>query len=386
MTLLNKRIFTALNLFIYLSLILLPTLILLIGYNVAGVMSTIRVNNPTQTITDSKISVSTILIVKNWGPFPLEAELSASIKGNKGTQVTVIGPKLSIPADLQLKSIPVTLEIDLSSITDEDAERLAISPENITITVKAQVSLTPLASLSADATALVNWLPILHNLTIGTPILTGVNPTQLTLELPISFENQSPYFGVNGGGVIKLFDSTAQVSESRLQVVIEPTSKWSGSAQFSLPPPDDPSSFLLSDKTLNYKATSEFTFNNYPTTLKEPEKSINLEWGALIKNPKITATYTPVNSTHTRVKGTLTYHNNNHYITLDAAITPKIFNASGDAYEGKNQQIHVPPGAASTLSLDTIVPSNQLTGANLRLVLSIESSLGSFDAEVGPLG
>jgi hypothetical protein len=383
---LNKGIFTGLNLLIFFSIFLLPALILVAGYNVAGVASTIRVENPTQTITSSKVAVSTVLTVKNTGPFPVEVEIIASVKGNKGTQVRVVGPKLSIPVDLQLKTLPITIEVDLSSITDEDAKRLAISPENITIIVTAQVGLTSIVSLSADATALVSWLPILHNLTIGTPIMTGMNPTQLTLDVPISFENQSPFFSVNGGGVIKLFDSTTQVSESKLQVIVEPTSKWSDTAQFALLPPSDPSSFLLTDKTLTYTAVAEFTFNNYPLTIDMSEQIINLDWGALIKDPQITVTRTAVNSTHTRVKGTLTYHNNNQYITLDAAVTPKLVSTSGSTNRGETQQVHVEPEASSSLSLDIVVPSTQLSGGSLKLKLGIESTLGSFDVEVSPLG
>jgi hypothetical protein len=383
---LNKRIFTVLNLLIYLTLFFLPALIIVTGYNVTGVMSAISVDNPTQTITNDKITISTVLRVRNPGPLPLEAELQASINGDHGTQVRMVTPKLSIPADLQLKIVPINLEVDLTQITNEDMMRLGISPENITITVTAHVSLTPLVSLRADASAHVDWLPILYNLTVGTPILTEINPIRLAFEVPISFENQSPFFGVNGVGVLRLYNSSTQVSESSLHVIADPTSKWSGSAQFVVPPPSDPSSFILEDKTLTYRVTSEFTFTNYPVTLKGPEKNVILEWGALIKNPKTTTTYTPVNSTHTRVQGTLTYHNNNHLITLDAAVTPKLVNAQGDAYLGKTQQVHVPPGAASSLTLEIVAPNSQLVGGGLKLELGIESPLGSFNVEVNLLG
>ena len=375
-----------LNLLILLSILLLPALLSASIYNVTWVASSIKIANPTQTLNGAKVTVSTVLTIRNMGPFPIEAGLTASIRGDLGTWVGVTAPKLSIPADSQLRSIPVSVEIDLSAVSEDDAKRLAFSPENFTVTVSATVSMLPIVSLGAEASAKATWLPPLHNFTIGTPLVAEVNPTQIKFEVPISFENQSPFFALRGNGIIRLFDSNDQyVGEGTITVSAQPRTEWSGSAPIMVTAPMDLGDLLLNDAVLKYRADLEFTLTDYNMMMKALSQGIELEWGAPIKNPHAQTSLTPVNSTHTRITGALSFTNGNRFLTLDGAITPKLVNGAGETWAGKTQQIRVVPGSAVSLTIGVVVPNSQLLGG-LRIVLGYKTKTLSFDLEVGPLG
>jgi hypothetical protein len=383
---LYKSSLRGLNLLILVSIFILPALIFLTAYNIASVANSIKIANPTQTLTGSKITVSTVLTIRNTGPFEINAGITPSIRSDHGTWIGVTGPKLAIPADSQVKSIPIAVEIDLSTVTEDDAKRLAFNSENFTIEISANVGMSPIISLGAEVSAKATWLPPLHNLTIGTPVVREASPTQIKIELPLSFENQSPFFTVNGVGIIRLFDSTDQTGEGTIKISAKPGTKWSESTQITLAPPTNIKDLLLNDATLNYQGNLELTLTDYPVVMKALSQNIELDWGAPIKNPQIQTSSTPVNSTHTRIKGTMNFLNNNHFLTLDGAITPKLVNVVGDTWIGKTQQIHVVPGSTGSLSLDVVVPNNQLPERGLRLVLNIESTSGFFDLEVGSFG
>ena len=113
------------------------------AYDIASVASSIKIANPTQTMTGSKITVSTVLTIRNTGPFDINAGITPSIRSSQGIWVGVTGPKLAIPPDSQVKSIPVAVEIDLSTVTEDDAKRLAFNSENFTIEVSANVGIHP---------------------------------------------------------------------------------------------------------------------------------------------------------------------------------------------------------------------------------------------------
>ena len=280
-----KRSLRGLNLLILVSIFILPALIFVTAYNIASVASSIKIANPTQTLTGSKITVSTVLTIRNTGPFDINAGITPSIRSNQGTWVGVTGPKLAIPPDSQVKSIPVAVEIDLSTVSEDDAKRLAFNSENFTIEVSANVGMSPIISLSAEVSAQATWLPPLHNLTIRTPIVREASPTQIKIEVPLSFENQSPFFPVNGAGIIRLFDPTDQAGEGTIKVSAKPGTTWSGSTLITIAPPTDVKNLMLNDATLNYRGDLELTLTDYPVVMKALSQSFQLDWGAPIKNP-----------------------------------------------------------------------------------------------------
>ena len=318
---------TVLNLLILLSLLLVPALVILTANNVAEIASSIKLDNTTQSLNNGKFTVSSVLTIRNPGPFNAEAGVTASVKGSQGTPISVTAPQLTVNAGSPLQRIPVSIEIDLSKVSEEDARRLASRLENFTIELSANIGIPPITSLAAEVTAQVTWLPPIHNFTIGQPIIQGMTPTQINVEVPFSFDNQSPFFTVNGEGLISIFNSTGQqVGGGTVTISAQPLTKWSNSAKITISPPTNLRDLLLKDSTLRYRADANFSLSGLPITT-QLTKNILLNWGAPIKTPQITTNLTPVNSTHTKVITTLSFKNNNKYLTIIGSITPKLFDA-----------------------------------------------------------
>jgi hypothetical protein len=327
-----------------------------------------------------------VLTIRNPGPFNAEAGITASVKGSQGTPISVTAPKLTVKAGSPLQRIPVSVEIDLSKVSEEDVKRLASRSENFIIELSANIGIPPITSLAAEATAQITWLPPIHNFTVGQPIIRGMTPTQIKVEVPFSFDNQSPFFTVNEESLISVFNSTGQqVGGGTLIISAQPSTKWSDSAKITLSPPTNLGDLLLKDATLRYRADVDFSLSGLPIATKL-SKNIVLNWGAPIKNPQITTTLVPVNSTHTKVIATLSFKNNNNYLTVDGSITPKLVKASGNTWMGNTQQVQVTPGESASLNFSVIVPNSQLMSTPVKVVLGIETQLGSVDLEVGSIG
>jgi len=146
---------TVLNLLILLSLLLVPALVILTANNVAEIASSIKLDNTTQSLNNGKFTVSSVLTIRNPGPFNAEAGVTASVKGSQGTPISVTAPQLTVNAGSPLQRIPVSIEIDLSKVSEEDARRLASRLENFTIELSANIGIPPITSLAAEVTAQV---------------------------------------------------------------------------------------------------------------------------------------------------------------------------------------------------------------------------------------
>jgi hypothetical protein len=381
-----KKGLTLLNLLILVSLFILPNIIVLTANNVAGVANSIKLAEPTPTFKDGVLTLSSILTIRNPGPFKIEAGITGTAKDDQGTQIGVTSTQLQVKTGTEEQKIPVNLVIDLTTLSEKDGTRLASNPENITIEASAHVGIQPITTLTAEATAQVNWLPPMSNLTVGQPILRDANKKQVTVEVPFSFENQSPFFGFEGDGVISVFNSSnQQVGGGVLKVQSQPSTKWSDSAKIVLSLPASADYLLLRDATFRYRVEEAFTLKGFPITTRM-NQNITIDWGAPISNRQISTSYSPINSTHIRVLTTLSFLNNNRFITADGSVTPRLVNDSGQSWVGTTQPLKVAPGGTATLNFDVIIPNSLLISGNPRLVLGVDTQIGSIDLEANSLG
>lgn len=381
-----KKGLTLLNLLILVSLFILPTIIVLTANNIAGIANSIKLAEPTPTFKDGVLTLSSILTIRNPGPFNIEAGITGTAKGDQGTQIGVTNTQLQVKTGTEEQKIPVNLVIDLTTLSEKDATRLASNPENITIEASAHVGIQPITTLTAEATAQVNWLPPMSNLTVGQPILRDANKKQVTVEVPFSFENQSPFFGFEGDGVISVFNSSnQQVGGGVLKIQSQPSTKWSDSGKIVLSLSANADYLLLKDATFRYRVEEAFTLKSFPITTRM-NQNITIDWGAPISNRQISTSYSPINSTHIRVLTTLSFLNNNRFITADGSVTPRLVNDSGQSWVGTTQPLKVAPGGTATLNFDVTIPNSLLISGNPRLVLGVDTQIGSIDLEANSLG
>jgi hypothetical protein len=276
--------------------------------------------------------------------------------------------------------------IDLSKLSEKDVGRLASNPESFTIEVSAHIGIQPITSLTAEAIAQVNWLPPMKNLTLGQPIVRDANKKQVTLEVPFSFENQSPFFAFDSEGVVSVFDSSdQQVGSGVLKISSQPSTRWSDSVKIVLSLPANTEDLLLNDATFKYRVEEVFTLKGLPVTTRM-DQNITVDWGAPINDRQISSSYSPLNSTHTRVMATLSFLNSNRFITAEGSVTARLVNDSGLSWVGSTQPLNVAPGGTASLNFDVVIPNSLLISENPRLILGVDTQIGSIDLEATSLG
>jgi hypothetical protein len=378
----HARVITALNIFIILSLIILPTLLYFTATNISGIAYTLRLQDTNQTITRNKLAMSAIITLTNPGPFQAEATLQATLSDARGIQFPIQGPQLQLPPGTH--RVPITVALDLANLKQEDLQYLALNADDLTLTAKATVALQPIASLSANAAATLHWLPPMHNLAVGEPTIKTITTTLILAEVPISFENLSQ-FPLNAIEDITIFDANGlRVGEGHLAINADPETNYSQPIQLKVTPPVTIDPF--NDITYTYTVVPTLVLPAYNITIPVETQRIQIQMGALIKDPKPTANIAPIDLTNSRINLEVTYTNNNQYIPLDAAFTSKIMKGDETILSGTTQNIHTNPSSQGSISSQITLPNSTLLQGGLRLVLHISTSYGDFDLEAGTIG
>jgi hypothetical protein len=378
----NPKSITALNALILFSLLTLPTLTILTYNNITGIAQTINLEDTKQIYTQNKLTMSATLILTNPGPFKAEAKIEATLRDTHGNEYPIKGPKLIFPQGTH--KVPVELTVDLANLQEDQLQNLALNQDDLTLTAVAMVGLQSIVSITADTMTTIHWMPPLHNLTINEPRLTSITPTQIMIETQVSFENQSP-MQLNADLIVKITDSNSQqVGGGALAIIVDPVSRYSQPLQLNITPPAkmDP----LTDQTYSYTVTPKLTLSDYNLTYPIDQQKIQIQWGALIKNLQYTNTITPIDSKNSLITYDITYTNNNQYIPLDAAITPKIMKGSETILSGHTQTVYTNPGSQGSISGQITIPNSDVLQGNLELVLQVSTNYGNYNMEVGTLG
>lgn len=481
-----------------------------------GVAGSLRLGEVNQTYSDGMLRVYTTLSARNPGPFDVYGEVTASLRSEGGVSVGVNTTKILIGVGSESESIPVEVMMDLSQLTEgeeggnEGAAFLAFNPDRFTLEVSARLGMAPVISVDAVVKAKVEWLPPVHNLTFGTPLIENVNSGEITVLVPVSFENLSPYLPVNGMGKIDVFDSQDRlVGRGFVFLSVEPGMKWSKLISVAVSPPDDikglmfnetvlrytadvdvdltdldmtvegferdfefewlppvhnltigspiiegmtptevtllvPASFenlsqylsvkgvglirlfdpqdklvgsgsinilaepgecwsnstrihlslpgdlaglILNDTVLRYRAEADVTLTDLNVKVEGFESELELEWGALVKDIVTTTGFAPLNMTHTMVSAELKFKNNNHFLSLEGAVTPMIMKSGSIVYSGESTPLYVQAGSLGTISFEMPLPNSLLlSGGEISLLVRVETECGDFDLEAGTIG
>jgi hypothetical protein len=377
----HARVIKALNIAIILSLLILPTLFYFTATNIIGIANTLNLQDTNQTITRNKLAISATLTLTNPGPFKAEATLQATLSDARGKQFPIQGPQLSLPTGTH--RIPLTISLDLTNLGQEDLQYLALNSDDLTLTARATVALQPIASVSSEAAATLHWLPLIHGLTFGELTIKTITPNLILAEVQISFENQSQ-FPLNAVEEVTVFDANGlRVGEGHLAINAEPETQFSQPIELKVTPPATIDPF--NDHTYTYTVVPTLTLQGYNVTIPVETKRIQIQMGALIKDLKTTANVTPIDLTNSRVNLEVTYTNNNQYIPLDAAITPKIMKGGETILTGNTQNIHTNPSSQGSISSQITIPNSTLLQGGLRLVLYVSTNYGDFELEAGPI-
>lgn len=185
----------------------------LAGFGVLGVMgvtgvrtaTTIHVGSVTSQVIGGSESISIPISLSNPGPLSLNGiDVAIEILDPNGTLLSSGGGG---PVSLTPGSsgqLPISILFDLNQLSQGTLQTLATTSENLTLKATLDASVSSIASVSATIDTPYSWGAPISNLQLGEPTISAYNATFAKFSAPLSFSDDSQYFGVDGNvsGVI----------------------------------------------------------------------------------------------------------------------------------------------------------------------------------------
>jgi hypothetical protein len=380
----RHRYVTLLNILIILSVVGSLGVSYALVNNIIQLIPTLKISNTTTSFQGNKLFLSTSLVASNPGPFTAEGSFTALLRFSNNKELSLVSPKISIPSGATDYRAPINLELDLSIISEDDIMDLIQNYSNFTLTASAEVGLVPMLSLRAEVQATIPWAPPGHDLKVGQPAIDWFNSTHIGLNIPYSFENLSSYIDASGSAEASIYDSNdRRIGGGFLNVTAPPNSISIGLAKVVVNLPENTLYLLYHDAKLSYRAEVDFRAEKMGFFVYKYTKSLDVDWGAPVKDPKlIQKQITVFNTTHSLFTATLASTNSNDYITLEGNLRALLILDGETIATGDYQHFQAPPKTTNSWNLELVAPSPALQGGDLILRLELKTKYSDFHWEV----
>jgi len=372
-----------LNALIVLAVVAAFAVTFLVAMNALGVVSSLRVGEPSFNSSGSVVEISFPISVSNSGPFDVsDIRVSAVLRDEDGGLIASASSQpFSVPAGARGVQRSVSIRIDLSEIPQERLSALFSQARNLTLSGSAGAVLVPFVSVSAHLSGSIPWEPPVKDFELGEPVLLGYNSTHLVASMPVRFENPS---GINLEGAANVLfvdaDTGSEIGSGHLEVEAPPRSVFAGELQFYLRLPENTTALMLEKMIFRYNAT--FGFRVFGIQAYSVSTPVEMVWGPPVASPYLgSPSVTPYNSTHSVFILPFAFTNANELITMDGSVRACLIVGASVVAESQTVPVHVPPGSGFVCDLEILVPNWALSVPG-SLVLSMDTQLGSASVEV----
>ena len=117
------------------------------------------------------------------------------------------------------KNMTILHNVSLNVVETLNNTDYLFNDSEFTLWSSIRVTYANVIPFAFEASTVIPWGAPLSNLTIGAPQYDIQNVTHLKVSIPVSFENHSPYFGINGSLRIELLDNGEQrLGNNRLPI------------------------------------------------------------------------------------------------------------------------------------------------------------------------
>lgn len=372
-----------LNALIVIAVIVAFAATFLIAMNSFGVVSSLRVGEPSFNSSGSVVEISFPISVSNPGPFAVsDIRVSAELRDEHGGLIASASTQpFSVPAGAGEYQHNLPIRIDLSEIPQERLSALFSQASNLTLVASAGAALAPFVSVSAHLSGGIPWEPPVQDFELGDPVLLGYNSTHILASVPVRFENYAA-ISVEGEVNVLLVDAGtgSEIGSGYLEVEAPPGSEFTGDLQLSLRLPENATALMLEETTFRCNAT--LVFSVFGIQVYSVSGPFEIEWDPPVGSPWLGApSVTPYNSTHSTLSLPFAFTNANELITLDGSARISLMVGPSLVAEGAPVEVHAPPGSTFSCNLEMLVPNWALSEPGT-LVLSLDTQFGSASVEV----
>lgn len=165
---------------------------------------------PIVTFTEEDLVVALPIVFDNKGYYGISdlniTTLLADCEGRRISETTTYTTQ--IPPQ-ENATIFHNVAFDLREITARPD--YLFNDSNFTLFSSVQLNYASLIPFALKTNITIPWGAPLHNFTAGVPEYTVYNTTHLRVQVPIKFQNNSPYFNVTGTIRIEILNSAGQL-------------------------------------------------------------------------------------------------------------------------------------------------------------------------------
>lgn len=193
----------------------------------SGTQLRIGFAEPKTTVSNGTMTLSIPFNISNGGFYDI-SNLSLTTQVKAASGVSVSNSSTFIPLISKGKNVTAAhnLSLSLSDMLSKGLKNLLFNDSNLSVDMVLSLEFTRAISLQISSNSSMPWGAPLYNLTLGQPIIDGLN-----VAIPINFENHS-FSSLNGTITLELFnDSNQRVGAGTTPINVPPGSIYSTSVR-----------------------------------------------------------------------------------------------------------------------------------------------------------
>ena len=350
-------------------------IIILLFYNIAMAVPSLHLEQPSMSFEGGHFTIQTPFSVSNPGPFAIsDVSYSIAVEDSAHSLVNITSIPITIPPGVSNYSNGFTVSFDFNQLSQSEFQRLISDFDMIKIQATVSGGMLPFISTTANATLILPWSPLMANFSIGLPEALPFNSTHINIGIPISFDNLSDLFPVNGNISVIIRDQFNRTYYVVLTVDAPSATRYSGSmlASVEMPPHSILTSFFFNDTLLTFNLSAQLHIFNF--TLFPKDSKFQIIWGAPFKDPQFSVpTVVPFNSSHSTITFPFSFTNNNRFITLSGAANTSLFLGNMTIASSPSIPIFALPYSNFTSNVTLVVPNAALEISGLILKLELQT-------------
>ncbi|MCW4053814.1 MAG: hypothetical protein NWE84_02685 [Candidatus Bathyarchaeota archaeon] len=184
---------------------------------------------------DGELTLSLPLYINNRGYYSLkEFHLSTVFSDTEGAEISRDNTFAPVIAHGENTTILHNITLSMVSLL-EKGEQYMFNDNSLNISVTAGLNFAELFPAQISTNFAFPWGAPFYNFALGEPSYEQVDLTQVTIAVPMSFENHA-LFDIAGNIKIEIYDrADSLVGESQTPVYVSQNSAYEGEVEFNVP-------------------------------------------------------------------------------------------------------------------------------------------------------
>lgn len=330
-----------------------------------------------EVYNETHVKVSVPINFENHSPYiDLVGEPLITLLDEEGVEVGRGFLSINAPRGEAFEGEAV-LYLDISDMVEE----LLFEDTELSYTVNVEWTWAG-APLAFSHPVSLEWGAPLYGLTVGSPSASIYNSSCLLIQVPLGFENHSPYIDLETTASLTLLNaSTLQpVGMGVLPITVSSGGAFEGLATLYVNIDEEfLKTLVFNDVELQYILVAEVEVEGFQASMNLP---VSYSWGAPLSDFQAgTPSLTTHNSTHFKVSTPLSFRNRSP-IRVEGSLTMRVYDGENLIAQGTPVELGVEPGESFSGELEAYVAISDIHPGTFKVVVEASTGYGFFTQEV----